>query len=66
MVAESRFIEKYISDLKEKIDETAHGSMEHPAKDPFDHGVFVGVYRGLTEALSMLEAQFEEEDKKEI
>ena len=66
MVAESRFIEQYIGQLKDKLDELAHGSMNAPLRDPYDHGVVVGHYRGLQEALQLLEAQFEEEDKKEI
>ena len=59
------FLGNYVRDLKAKIDELAHGAMERPAKDPFEHGVFVGTYRGLQEALMLLDAILEEQDQKE-
>ena len=42
--------------LKARLDEHAHGCMQQPkGGDPFSHGVQVGTYAGLTEAVAVIE-----------
>lgn len=59
------FLAQFIGVLKDKLNDLAHGAMDVPCKDPFEHGVFVGTYRGVQEALQLLENTIEEEDEKE-
>lgn len=65
MQVRDSFLAQYIGVLKDRMNELAHGSMDVPCKEPFEHGVFVGHYRGIQEALQLLESTIEEEDQQE-
>ncbi len=65
MIVKDQFLTQYIGKLKSQMDELAHGAMNTPCKDQFEHGVFVGHYRGLQEALAFLEAEIEVDAEKE-
>lgn len=60
-----QFLSRYIGKLKSQMDELAHGAMNMPLKDLFEHGVIVGHYRGLQEALQLLEAEIEDDAEKD-
>lgn len=53
--------------LLEALVSQAESSMLFPKSDPFEHGVQVGVYRGILNAVAALDAidkDAEEEDKR--
>ena len=65
MITKDQLLNRYIGQLKDAMEELAHGAMNTPCRDQFDHGVFVGQYRGLQEAHKLLEAILEEDDENE-
>lgn len=46
---------KYMAALSKKMADVATASCERPNADPFEHGRQVGEYKGLQEALKLLE-----------
>lgn len=59
------FLAKYIGTLKAAMNDTAHGGCKLPKADPFEHGIQAGRYQGLQEALTLLEAEIEDEAEKD-
>lgn len=49
-----KLVGRFISELKLKQEQQAHTAMQFPKSDVFEHGVQVGVYRGLDFALDLL------------
>lgn len=43
-----------IDQLQMKLDRHAHDNMEYPKSDPYEHGVKVGQYWGVLDALKVL------------
>ena len=56
---------KLHQELQKALSEVAHASCAMPKADPFEHGVQVGVYRGLQAAIQRLEALIEDAAEKE-
>jgi len=56
---------KFIVKVKEEMAIVAEDSCLHPVSDPFVHGVQVGRYQGLKDALDILDALYREELDKE-
>lgn len=55
---------KAMAKLNDERDEQAHGAMNYPKSDPFEHGVQVGLYRGLQKAQELLQQMLEEEKEQ--
>jgi hypothetical protein len=60
-----RIIGDILRNIKGKLDEQAHGSMEFPKAEPFEHGVQVGIYSGLLDALSIIDAVLSKDEEAE-
>lgn len=45
----------FIDKANTRLAEMAKGAMEYPKSDPFEHGIQVGYFRGVQEALNILE-----------
>lgn len=59
---EGKIIAKLRSDLEEAKRKRAEAGYTAPKKELFDHGFEVGVYHGLQQAESILEALLRSED----
>lgn len=55
---------KAMAKLNDERDEQAHAAMSYPKSDPFEHGVQVGLYRGLQKAQELLKQMLEEEKEQ--
>lgn len=54
----------FIARLEEDIDSSLHALGERPKKDPFEHGLAVGQFQGLTQALELLKAVLSDEEEQ--
>lgn len=61
----SNSIEQFIGEIKTRMVDHAQSTMEFPKSEPYDHGVQVGVYRGLQAALDVLDAILRDVENKE-
>lgn len=50
--------------LRAAQQEQADGAMKFPRKKRFDHGVEVGVYQGLLQAIEIVEATLKDDEDK--
>lgn len=57
----SHELNKIIAELRETQQEYANGAMQFPKPDPFEHGVQVGVWRGVQLALDTIDAVLSEQ-----
>lgn len=60
-----KLVGRFVSELKLKQEELAHAAMQFPKSDAFEHGVQVGVYRGLDFALDLLNGILSDNLKEE-
>ena len=60
-----RDIVRFIGEVKKAKEEQAHSAMAFPKAEPFDHGVQVGVYQGLGQALEIKDAILRDIEEKE-
>lgn len=58
-------IGRFIGEVKKTLAETAEDSMMYPKGEAFEHGVQVGVYRGMVNALAILDGLLADADDKE-
>lgn len=56
---------KVLQKLKEQSTTQLKGLGDFPKADPFEHGVQVGTYRGLEQAISILIDTTEEDARRE-
>lgn len=56
---------RLLTALRESRTKWAEAAMDYPKAETFEHGVQVGVYRGLGMAADALEAIIREEEQKE-
>ncbi len=48
--------------IKEQMTETALASVRFPKAEPFEHGVQVGIYSGLEQALNRIDEILQDEE----
>jgi hypothetical protein len=51
--------------LKQDIEDTAHSSMAYPKLDNFERGIQCGVYKGLQQALTLIDNILTRDDEVE-
>lgn len=56
---------KFIGEVKKTLAETAEDSMMFPKGDSFEHGVQVGKYQGLRNALEILESVMRDQQEQD-
>ena len=59
-------IQQIIGALKSVSSETLHSLGDFPKPDPFEHGIAVGMYRGLNQALEVVEQVLNDEYQDEL
>jgi len=54
-----------LAKLRAAQQEHAMGAMQYPRKKRFDHGVEVGVFQGLQQAIEIVEAALKDDDEQQ-
>jgi len=58
-------IQRFLRELQSDIDGQLQALGDHPKENQFEHGVQVGVYRGLQQAMSTMKSVLSSEEQEE-
>lgn len=58
----SDLVPKYMAKVQEEMRILSEDAMIYPKSDPFEHGVMVGRYQGMREALQLMIVALKDQD----